>query len=471
MLSLVEECLELIVDNGKAPVDLSRIDFDDPEVYDMICAGDTIGVFQIESRAQIQMLPRTRPRTLEDLAVAGRDRPAGPDRRRRGQPVRRAPRERMRHQLRLRAARTTTRCWSRCWPRRSASSSTRSRCSRWRWRWPASRPARRSVAPRDEPQALARGDGARSGPQFRDGAPAKGVPSEIARRRLREAARLRRVSASRRAMRPPSPCWPTSRAGCSYYYPAEFICALLNNQPMGFYPPHVLINDAKRHGVRMLAPDINASGVRCAVEDRNGIRIGLAYVKTLSGDAARRIVLEREANGPYRSLADFIRRCPIGPDAVENLIAVGAFDRFGLGRREALWQVGLFIPSKRFGIGKKRAAGERGRQLSLALPVEQDMVSLQADGRVGADGGGLRGARPLRPLSPAGVAAEPAAGALRVHGRYRDIAQRTGNPDRRADRLPAATGHGQGRPVPVAGGRGWLGQCGGPARGSTRSGG
>ena len=101
-------------------------------------------------------------------------------------------------------------------------------------------------------------------------------------------------------------CW------LKYYYPAEFLCALLNNQPMGFYPPHVLINDAKRHGLRILAPDINGSGVRCTVEERNGIRIGLGYVKALSGEAARRIVLEREANGPYRSLADFVRRVPLG---------------------------------------------------------------------------------------------------------------------------------------------------------------
>ncbi|MBX6341434.1 MAG: DNA polymerase III subunit alpha, partial [Thermomicrobiaceae bacterium] len=69
MLSLVEECLELIAASGKPPVDLSRIDFDDPAIYDMICAGDTIGVFQIESRAQISMLPRTRPRSLGDLVI------------------------------------------------------------------------------------------------------------------------------------------------------------------------------------------------------------------------------------------------------------------------------------------------------------------------------------------------------------------------------------------------------------------
>jgi error-prone DNA polymerase len=103
-------------------------------------------------------------------------------------------------------------------------------------------------------------------------------------------------------------------------------------------------------------------------------------VRSLGGDAARRIVLEREAHGEYRSLADFIRRCPIGPDAIENLIAVGAFDRFGLGRREALWQVGLFVPSKRFGIGRKGANAVRGRQIALELPVSQDMVDLKPMG-------------------------------------------------------------------------------------------
>ena len=156
--------------------------------------------------------------------------------------------------------------------------------------------------------------------------------------------------------------------------------ALLNNQPMGFYPSHVLINDSRRHGVRVFAPDINTSGVRCAVEDKNGIRIGLGYVRSLSGDTARRIVLEREANGPFRSLAEFMRRCPIGADAIENLIIIGAFDRFGLGRREALWQVGLFVPSKRFGIGKRTPANQKGRQIALALPIEQDMVELKPMG-------------------------------------------------------------------------------------------
>ena len=122
-------------------------------------------------------------------------------------------------------------------------------------------------------------------------------------------------------------------------------------------------------GVRVFAPDVNTQ--RCALyrrgRQRDPDRSRLCAL--LGGDAARRIVLEREANGPYRSLADFMRRCPIGSRAIENLIVVGAFDRFGLGRREALWQVGLFIPSKRFGSGKRTPADRKGRQIALALPV------------------------------------------------------------------------------------------------------
>ncbi len=176
--------------------------------------------------------------------------------------------------------------------------------------------------------------------QFREGAEQKGISAEIARTVFKKLLGFAsygfpKAHAAAFAILAYQSCW------LKYYYPTEFLCALLNNQPMGFYPSHVLVNDAKRHGVRVFAPDINLSGVRCDVEDRNGIRIGLAYIKSLGGDAARRIVLERADNGPYLSLADFIRRCPQSPDAIENLIAVGAFDRFGLGRREALWQVGL----------------------------------------------------------------------------------------------------------------------------------
>jgi error-prone DNA polymerase len=161
------------------------------------------------------------------------------------------------------------------------------------------------------------------------------------------------------------------------HYPAEFTCALLNNQPMGFYPPHVLTNDAKRHGVRILPPDINDSGPRCTVEAA-AVRIGLGYVSGLGEAASLRIAGERAARGPYRSLSDLVRRVPLRLKAAENLVAVGAVDRFGLGRREALWQLGLFQPPRAFGGG--RTTKTPGQQLALPLPVAQDMVELRPMG-------------------------------------------------------------------------------------------
>lgn len=146
------------------------------------------------------------------------------------------------------------------------------------------------------------------------------------------------------------------------YYPAEFYCAPLNAQPMGFYPPHVLTNDAQRHGIEVLAPDVNRSGGRCTVEE-GAIRVGFAYVQGIGEEGARALEEERRRNGVFRSLSDFVWRVGLKREPIENLIQVGAFDQFGLNRRELLWQLGLlYRPSN--GL------------LALPLPVEQDMVAL-----------------------------------------------------------------------------------------------
>ena len=195
------------------------------------------------------------------------------------------------------------------------------------------------------------------------------------------------------------------------YYPAEFLCALFNAQPMGFYGPHVLVNDGKRHGLEVLPPDINRSGANCIIETDGAqqatplpdgalpspgdlkaaatplsldgaqqaaplpdagfaVRVGLRYVAGLSETTAREVEEERRRKGPFRSLFDFLERTRVKREAIENLIACGAFDRFGLERRELLWQLGLLYRSD------GRNAVER--QLALPLPTEQDMVELSA---------------------------------------------------------------------------------------------
>ncbi|MCL5676313.1 MAG: error-prone DNA polymerase, partial [Firmicutes bacterium] len=154
-------------------------------------------------------------------------------------------------------------------------------------------------------------------------------------------------------------------------YPAEYYTALLNNQPMGFYPPHVLVHDAQRRGVAVLPVDINRSRARCSVES-GSVRVGLVYVRALGLEAAEAVEAERARNGPFTSLGDFARRVRLRPEAMENLIRVGALDAFGHGRRELLWQLGLLhldIPIHK--QGKVVAC-----QLVLPLATEQDMVPL-----------------------------------------------------------------------------------------------
>ena len=370
MLSLVEECLQLIAKGGKEPIDLSRIDFEDQKVYDMICAGDTIGTFQIESRAQIQTLLRTQPRTLEDLVVQvaivrpgpiiggavnpyvrqrelrrqGRAEPIGYD-----HPL---LEEVLQETLGVVLYQEQVLGVAMALAGFSAGQADQ---------------LRRAMSRKRSREAMARLED-----QFIAGAVAKKVDEATARLVFEKLMGFAEYGFPK--------CHAAAFAVLSYqsswlkhYYPAEFVCALLNNQPMGFYPSHVLTNDARRHGIRLAPPDFNRSEVRCTVEGST-MRVGLGYVADLGDEAAYRLVADRATHGPFRSLADVVRRVPLRIEAAENLVAVGAADGFGLGRREALWQLGLFLPARSFG---GRDGKEPGRQLPLALPVDADMVELR----------------------------------------------------------------------------------------------
>jgi error-prone DNA polymerase len=129
------------------------------------------------------------------------------------------------------------------------------------------------------------------------------------------------------------------------HHPVEFGCGLLNNQPMGFYHPSVLVEDLKRHGVKTFPVDINRSDIRClpeliSSEPSYAMRIGFNYVRDLGEEGRKAIVDERQRAGDYKSFDDFLDRLrggPIGPRAVRNLVMVGGFDNLGRPRRELLW--------------------------------------------------------------------------------------------------------------------------------------
>jgi error-prone DNA polymerase len=123
------------------------------------------------------------------------------------------------------------------------------------------------------------------------------------------------------------------------HHPAEFLCSLLNEQPMGFYPPATLLRDGERRGVTVLAPDINRSHPDCTIE-RGAVRIGLGYIKGV-GKAAADVVAERDRGGPYRDAGDLVRRAPVGRDVLAQMVRAGALDPFSSDRRRLLWEIRL----------------------------------------------------------------------------------------------------------------------------------
>ena len=351
MLSLVEEAVDLIAEGGTAgsggePVvggapDLSRIDFHDQALYDRICSGDTVGIFQIESRAQIQMIRRVRPRNLEELAVEVALVRPGPivggavnpyvtrRERQREDPGYQVPYD---HPLLEEALGETLgvivyqdQVLKVCKALAGFSDGQ-------------AEGLRRAMSRKRSKEAMGAYEEA-----FLEGAAAKGVPEEVARKVFLQVVGFSEFG------------FPKSHAAAfgllayqsawlRHYYPTEYYVALFNNQPMGFYSLDALGRDARRHGIETLLPHVNRSGVRCIAEGKD-LRIGLGFVRGWGEEMARGVVAERERNGPFRSLPDFLRRTPaaLKRPAIENLIWVGGFDGSGLTRRELLWQAGLWL--------------------------------------------------------------------------------------------------------------------------------
>ncbi len=135
------------------------------------------------------------------------------------------------------------------------------------------------------------------------------------------------------------------------HYPAYFYAALLSNQPMGYFPAHTLINEAKRRGISVLGPDVNRSQVSFTVED-SAIRVGLKQVK----DAAERLADKIVEGQPYKGLQDLTWRIKPPANAAQNLVLGGALDCFDANRRRLLWQLGAHKPAKQPQLNLQQAA-------------------------------------------------------------------------------------------------------------------
>ncbi len=330
MMAALEEAIPLIRAAEDVDLDLARLPPDDPAVYAMLQRADTIGVFQVESRAQMATLPRMRPERFYDLVVEVAIIRPGPIVGRMVHPY-----------LNRRAGREPV-----------------------TYAHPALEPilARTLGVPLFQEQLLR---------MAMVVAGFTGGEAEELRRAMgfkRSEARMRTIEARLRAGMTAHGItgstqddivrgitsfalygFPESHAASfaliayasaylKAHHPAAFVCALLNAWPMGFYHPATLVQDAIRHGVAFHPMDVAQSDWSCTLEDERGrppaVRLGLRYTAGLRHEAGERIVAAR----PFASLADVAQRARLQRDEMDVLAHAGAFAGFGLARREALWQ-------------------------------------------------------------------------------------------------------------------------------------
>jgi error-prone DNA polymerase len=337
MLSCIRKAFALLEDHHGRKVDLATVPVEDPAVYDMLCRADSVGVFQVESRAQMSMLPRLKPRTFYDLVIEVAIVRPGPIqgdmvhpylRRRNGEETIDYPSEALREVL-----------------------------------------GKTYGVPLFQEQAMkiaivaagftpSEADGLRRAMAtfrrlgtihtFRDkmigGMTERGYERDFAERCFKQIEGFGDYG------------FPESHAASfallvyvsswlKCHYPAAFACALLNSQPMGFYAPAQIVRDARDHGVCVRPVDVNHSFWDCTLEDLEGngpaLRLGLRQIKGFREDDAERLVSVRETGNarPFSDADDMWRRCGLAPAVLNRLAQADAFGSMNLSRRQAQWDV------------------------------------------------------------------------------------------------------------------------------------
>jgi error-prone DNA polymerase len=372
MLSAVERCVDEVARTRSESLDLSRIPFDDPETFRSIRAAETTGVFQIESRAQMSMLPRTRPENLDDLTVQVALVRPGPIqggavhpyierlKRRREDPSFEVPYEHPLLKGVLEYTLGTIVFQEQVIEVAIALAGFTA---------PQADSLRRAMSRKRSVEEMERHH-----ENFIAGAvEKKGVPESVAEKVWEQIKGFSGFGFPK-AHSAAFGLLAYQSAWLRVHRPQEFLCALLNEQPMGFYPPDALVHEAQRRGVQVIGPDANRSRVLCHVEPIEGeltVRIGLGYVKGVRKEEVESLVAERERSGDYAGIADLASRSGTGRDGLERLAWAGALDdlvgrggalappALGGGRREALWEAG--------GAGTGRRHGD---DVQMALPLE-----------------------------------------------------------------------------------------------------
>ena len=363
MLSAVERCVEDIARTRHERIDLSRIPFDDEATYDAIQDAETMGVFQIESRAQMASLRRTRPENLDDLTIQVAIVRPGPIL---GGAVN--PYIARRQQMREEPDYVV----------------------------PYDHPSLEPVLKDTLGTIIFQDQVLEVAIAFAGFSPgeAEGLRRAMSRKRSEAAIAAYHERFVNGAMNTHGADEATAERvyemimgfsgfgfpkahGAAFgllayqstwlrvHYGPEFLTALLNEQPMGFYASDTLVHEAQRRGIPLHAADVNASAVTCTT-DGEGVRIGLGYVSGVRSDEVAALVKAREEGGPFRSLGDLASRAGAGRPALAQLAWAGACDSLRKDdratRREVLWELGIAAPGDPV---------PDGTQLALPLDVPE----------------------------------------------------------------------------------------------------
>ncbi|QEE61088.1 error-prone DNA polymerase [Salinibacterium sp. dk2585] len=422
MLAAMQYCFDLVADNLGERWTVETIPREEQGVYDMLCRADAIGVFQVESRAQLATLPRLKPRCFYDLVIEIALIRPGPIqggavhpyiRRRTGEedvtylhPIVEPVLKRtlgvplFQEQLMQMAVAVGG-------------------CSA------------------EDADLLRRAMGSKRGierieslkAKLYEGMAGNGITGKVADdvyARIEAFANFGFAESHSLSFG----VLVYASSWLKLHYPGAFLAALLRAQPMGFYSPQTLVADARRHGVQVLRPDILRSAADATLEpvgpdaaatgddacrsftqppvapfDRSqpdpidhrrdgafAVRLGLAGVTSIGASLATRIVAEREEGGPYRDLADLSRRVGLSTEQLEALASAGAFDSLGMSRREALWDAGA-AAQERPGTLEGTSVSIQPPLLPMLSPAEQVAYDLWATG-VSTDDHPVRHIRP-----------------------------------------------------------------------------
>ncbi len=414
MLSAVERCVEMIARTRGERIDLSRIPYDDSDTYRCIQEADTTGVFQIESRAQMQSLRRTRPETLQDITIQVAIVRPGPIQ---GGAVN--PYIERRQRLREDPA----------------------------YQVPYEHPSLEPVLQETLGTIIFQDQVLEVAIAFAGFSPgeAEGLRRAMSRKRSEAAieAHHRRFVAGAQRLHGVDEAtaerifsmvqgfsgfgFPKAHGAAfgllayqstwlRVHYGPEFLCSLLNEQPMGFYPPDALVHEAQRRGIEVLPPDVNESGAECEMASVDGrVRIGLGYVRGVREREVKQLVSARAEGGRFRALSDLASRSGTASASLELLAWSGACDSLvprpsvadagaplHSARRLALWQLGVATPGRSVPGGTQLA-------LPLDLPAPPELRDVSAWESMLADYGttGLtvhtHPVSLLRPRLPAGA--------------------------------------------------------------------